>query len=100
MRIKIWELYFVTGMNYHLQVILPKNIYHALDHSEFLIVICTHDTPKSLWVEREISYFIEKHGRERMLIVLAEGTTEESVPKQLTTIYAEDGQTVLQELSV
>lgn len=77
---------------------LTENIYEALEHSEFLIVICTPDTPKSMWVEKEISYFIEKHGRERVLIVLAEGTVEESVPKQLTTIYAEDGQTIQQQI--
>lgn len=77
---------------------LTENIYEALEHSEFLIVICTPETPKSMWVEKEISYFIEKHGRERVLIVLADGTVEESVPKQITTICAEDGQTIQQQI--
>lgn len=74
---------------------LTGDIYTALDNSQFLIVICTPDTPKSLWVTKEIEYFIQKHGRERILTVLASGSMEESVPKAITTIYGEDGKTVI-----
>lgn len=77
---------------------LTADIYEALDHSQFLIVICTPDTPKSDWVSREIAYFIRRHGRERVLTVLADGTPEESIPPLLTHVYAEDGVTVLQEV--
>lgn len=76
---------------------LTADIFEALDHTKCLIVICTPDTPKSLWVRREISYFIEKHGRNRIVTVLAAGTPEESIPKEITTVYAEDGITVLEE---
>ena len=74
---------------------LTHDIYEALDHAKFLIVVCTPETPKSIWVEREIEYFIEKHGRERILTVLADGTPEESIPKIITNIYAPDGKTVV-----
>lgn len=51
---------------------LTADIFDALDHTKCLIVVCTPDTPKSLWVRREISYFIEKHGRGRIVTVLEE----------------------------
>ena len=76
---------------------LTADIFDALDHTKCLIVVCTPDTPKSLWVRREISYFIEKHGRGRIVTVLAAGTPEESIPKEITTVYDEDGVTVLEE---
>jgi len=70
---------------------LTDDIYTALDNSEYLIVVCTPDTPKSLWVAQEIDYFMQAHGRERILIVLADGTPEESLPHMLTHIYDADG---------
>ena len=62
---------------------LMRNISDALDHSQFLIVICTPDTPKSAWVQQEVRYFIGKHGHDRVLPVLAAGTPEESIPREL-----------------
>lgn len=80
---------------------LTADIFEALDNAKCLIVVCTPDTPKSLWVRREISHFIEKHGeehgRKRIITVLAAGAPEESIPKEITTRYAEDGVTVLEE---
>lgn len=72
---------------------LTGSIYEALDHSQFLVVICTPETPKSQWVAREIEYFINRHSRDRVLTVLAAGTMDESVPKAITTIYGADGVT-------
>jgi len=62
---------------------LKESICEALEHSQYLIVICTPETPKSQLIEFEIQYFIEKHGRERILPVLAAGTPEESIPKSI-----------------
>lgn len=73
---------------------LTDDIYTALDNSEFLIVVCTPDTPKSLWVAQEIGYFIKTHGRDRILAVLADGTPEESLPDLLTHIYDSEGKSV------
>ena len=70
---------------------LSDDIYAALDHSEFLIVICTPETPKSLWVRQEIHYFLQTHSRDRVLIVLADGTPEQSLPEILTHVYDESG---------
>ena len=55
---------------------LSDALCQALDHSQFLIVVCTPETPKSQWVDQEIRYFIQAHGRERFLAVLAAGTPE------------------------
>lgn len=76
---------------------LTGDIYTALDRSQFLIVICTPDTPKSLWVDKEIEHFINKHGRDRILVVLASGTPETSIPKRITTVYADDSETILEQ---
>ena len=63
---------------------LNADIYTALDRSDFLIVICTPETPKSMWVRREIEYFQEHHDGSHILAVLAYGTPEESFPELLT----------------
>ena len=73
---------------------LSENICLALDHSEFLIVICTPDTPGSYWVQKEISYFLEHHSRDKVLAVLADSTPETSFPDQLTRIRNEAGEVV------
>lgn len=70
---------------------LTRDIYEALDNSEYLIVVCSPETPKSKWVAREIEYFTSLHGHQRVLTVLAAGTPEESIPEQVTRIRQEDG---------
>lgn len=70
---------------------LTDSICTALDHTQYLIVICTPDTPESIWVEREIKYFLEHHDRSHVVAVLAEGTPDTSFPKWLTTTYDADG---------
>ncbi|MCR4992384.1 MAG: TIR domain-containing protein [Lachnospiraceae bacterium] len=70
---------------------LTDSITTALDNSDFLIVICTPDTPESIWVEREIGYFLEHHDRSHVIGVLANGTPDEAFPKLLTNVYDEEG---------
>lgn len=74
---------------------LSAAIYDALDHSQYLIVICTPDTPHSKWVEREINYFLKTHDRSHVLAVLAAGTPEASFPPSLIGIDKENNTTVL-----
>ena len=64
---------------------LGNNITAALSVSEFLIVICSPETPKSYWVQKEIEVFISMHGREHILAVLVDGEPDESFPKLLLT---------------
>lgn len=75
---------------------LTENICTALDHAEFLIVVCSPDTPESLWVQREITYFLEHHDRNHVLAILIDGDPEKSFPKQLTEVRDVDGNLIEQ----
>ena len=44
---------------------LAGSIREALDAADFLIVVCTPDTPKSFWVQKEIEYFLSIKPRDR-----------------------------------
>ncbi len=57
---------------------LTDSIYYALDHSKFLVVICTPDLPLSKWCEAEIKYFLKSHKRDHILAVLADGEPKDS----------------------
>ena len=63
---------------------LTEEITAALKESEFLIVVCSHYIPESIWVQREIETFISMHDRSHVLAILVEGEPEDSFPKQLT----------------
>ncbi len=70
---------------------LSADIQNALDHSEFLIVICTPKTKESLWVQREVAYFLEHHDHDHVLAVLADGLPEEAFLPQLVEVRDENG---------
>lgn len=76
---------------------LADNITEALHTSEFLIVICTPRLKESVWCRKEIETFIELHGRNKVLAVLAEGEPSESYPPELlyqdVEVTNEDGTT-------
>jgi WD40 repeat protein len=52
---------------------LPSAIKNALLQSEYLIVIASQEASRAPWVDREVSFWIENKGTERVLIVLADG---------------------------
>ncbi len=64
---------------------LNENIAGALRESEYLIVICSPETPGSYWVAKEIDTFIEMHDRQHVLAVLVAGEPSESFPPRLLT---------------
>ena len=64
---------------------LNDNISAALRESEYLVVICSPETPGSYWVSKEIETFIAMHGRRNILAVLIDGEPEQSFPEQLLT---------------
>ncbi|MCR5356824.1 MAG: TIR domain-containing protein [Lachnospiraceae bacterium] len=70
---------------------LSESIKHALDNSKFLIVVCTPKTKESMWVLREIDYFLENHPRENALAVLVEGSPDTSFPPSLLWTTGPDG---------
>ena len=59
---------------------LSDTISDALSKSEYLIVICSHNTKQSIWVEREIEFFLKTHTKEQILTVLADGEPSEVIP--------------------
>ena len=76
---------------------LEDPIIDALKNSEYLVVICTPRIRESIWCKKEISTFIQMHGRDKVLAVLAEGEPDESFPEELlykeVTVNNPDGTT-------
>ena len=72
---------------------LPDRIADALAASRTLIVVCSPDAAQSEWVAREIELFAQLHGRERIVAVLAAGSSSESMPDLLRNriVIREDG---------
>lgn len=64
---------------------LSLELKDALDRSEYLIVICTPESVSSIWMELEISYFLQKHDRKNVLTILASGTPETAYPHEITS---------------
>lgn len=56
----------------------------ALTNSDYLIVICTPRLKLSSWCQKEIETFIQLHGRDKILLVLAEGEPADSFPEIMT----------------
>ena len=62
---------------------LNGDITRALEHADYLIVICSPRTEESAWVRREIETFLRTHSRRQVLTVLAEGEPEDTIPDLL-----------------
>jgi WD40 repeat protein len=52
---------------------LWSKITTALDTSRYLIVVLSPQAAASVWVDREVSYWLEGRGREHLMLVVAEG---------------------------
>ena len=74
---------------------LNETIEHALVNSDFLIVICSYSTRQSVWVQREIEFFLKTHSKNQVLTVVAEGEPVDVVPQILQeremTVTLDDG---------
>ena len=70
---------------------LGKDIETALNNSEWLICVCSPRYLQSRWCMRELEYFIERRGRERVLAVLAEGEPRDAFPDLLCKGKDADG---------
>ncbi len=62
---------------------LNDQIKQALARSDYLIVICSPDTPASAWVCREIELFCEMGRGDRILALLVDGEPDRSFPVPL-----------------
>ncbi len=52
---------------------LWSDIVDALSHSEYLIYLASQEAAKSVWVAREISWWLENSNKEKLIIVLTNG---------------------------
>ena len=68
---------------------LPQSIHDALDASEYLIVICSPESMDSIWVPREIAYFLSHHDQEHILTVVTAGDPGQMLPDLLVRVSAE-----------
>ena len=59
---------------------LSDTILEALNNSDYLIVICSTKTKESIWVTREIEFFLRSHTKDKVLTVLVDGEPEEVIP--------------------
>ena len=64
---------------------LTDTISNALEKAEYLIVICSPNTKQSMWVKREIQFFLKNHTKRQVLTVLAEGEPQDVIPEELLT---------------
>ncbi len=62
---------------------LSDEISAALYDADFLIVICSPASKQSVWVQREINFFLRNHTKSQILTVIAEGEPQEVVPEIL-----------------
>ena len=62
---------------------LGADIETALDSSDWLIVVCSPRYQQSRWCMRELEYFVEHKGRERVIAILAEGEPGETFPDEI-----------------
>lgn len=74
---------------------LNDTIESALQNSDYLIVICSTHTRESVWVQREIEFFLKSHPMEKVMTVVAEGEPVDVVPEILfhreMELMTEDG---------
>ncbi len=59
---------------------LTAELRRELEDSEYMIVLCSPASAESVWVEREICYFLQTHPADRILPVLIDGEPEQVLP--------------------
>ncbi len=64
---------------------LKDSLYHALDESEYLIMICSPELLQSKYCMEELRYFLTGHSVDHVLTVLVRGTPAEAFPPALLT---------------
>ena len=76
---------------------LGADIEAALDKSEWFIAVCSPRYLESHWCLREMEYFIEHKGRDRVLTVLVEGEPKDSFPEMIRFTELENGEKIESE---
>ena len=82
---------------------LNEDIKNALTHSQYLIVICSTEMTQSVWVPKEISYFLETHDQDNVLTVITDGEPNDVIPlilkEKIETVDGQQVKTIIEPLS-
>ena len=69
---------------------LSEILYDALDNADNLIVICSPESKASIWVRREIEYFLSSHSADQVHTVITDGEPIDVLPDLLLSEEIED----------
>lgn len=70
---------------------LNEIIQNALENSDYLIVICSPEGKASIWVKREIEFFLKNHSIDRILTVITDGEPFDVLPEAILYEDVDDG---------
>ena len=59
---------------------LTENIRQALQNAEYLLLICSKESCRSEWVQKEVEEFLKTHDKNRIILILLEGEPGEVFP--------------------
>lgn len=76
---------------------LSQSLCTAMDHSEYMIAICSPQYKESAWCREEISYFLKHHDIDHVLPVLVSGEPADAFPKELWRRSVVEGEDTVSE---
>ena len=76
---------------------LSQTLRTAIDHSEYLIVICSPQYRESAWCRDELVYFLKHHDIDHVLPVLVNGEPADAFPEEIRVRRMVDGEEVISE---
>lgn len=76
---------------------LSQSLCTAMDHSEYMIAICSPQYKESAWCREEISYFLKHHDIDHVLPVLVNGEPTDAFPEELWRRSVVEGEEVASE---
>ena len=76
---------------------LSQSLRTAMDHSEYLIVICSPQYRESMWCREELAYFLKHHDVDHVLPVLVDGEPADAFPEEIRIRSVVDGEEVVSE---
>lgn len=76
---------------------LSQSLCTAMDHSEYMIAICSPQYKESAWCREEISYFLKHHDIDHVLPVLVNGEPADAFPEELWRRSVVEGEETVSE---
>ena len=76
---------------------LSQSLCAAMDHSEYMIAVCSPQYKESAWCREEISYFLKHHDIDHVLPVLVSGEPADAFPEELWRRSVVEGEETVSE---